>query len=343
MVDVKCRGTISASGARLSAGCSSINGSFPRWNNSNEVEINLFHIALIPTVLVFITVGTLFSVISIRNVYLRHKKRRSPSTNKFLRGPGQSLIEKLDDINEELFVYLAMMIAMPLALYALYISGLYFQKRPLTLSSALTYIISGALFLAYMVFKMVRFLNLRRSTRLNYEGEVAAGQELNQMMLRGYHVYHDFVADKFNIDYIVVGPAGVFAVETKARAKPTSDDRTADAKVTYDGRCIHFPQWKENKPLEQAKAQAFWLERWLSSATGEKTVVRPVVALPGWYITRTASEGILVINPKQFLSVAKPINGNTLDERRIKSIVHQIDQRCRNIESKAVEDLGGRG
>lgn len=194
-----------------------------------------------------------------------------------------------------------------------------------------------------MVFKMVRFLNLRRSTRLGYEGEVAAGQELNQMMLRGYHVYHDFVADKFNIDYIVVGPAGVFAVETKARAKPTSDDRTADAKVTYDGRCIHFPQWKENKPLEQAKAQAFWLERWLSSATGEKTVVRPVVALPGWYITRTASEGILVINPKQFLSVAKPINGNTLDERRIKSIVHQIDQRCRNIESKAVEDLGGRG
>jgi hypothetical protein len=78
------------------------------------------------------------------------------------------------------------------------------------------------------------------------------------------------------------------------------------------------------------------------TAEREKTQVRPVVALPGWYITRTASAGMLVINPKQFSSIAKPINGIKLDERRIKSIVHQIDQRCRNIESKAVEGLGGR-
>ena len=252
------------------------------------------------------------------------------------------MIAKLDDINDELFAYLAMMIAMPITLYALCISDHYFQKQPLSLSSALIYIISGGLFLGYLIFKMVRLLNLRRSTRLGYEGEVATGQELNQMMLQGYHVYHDFVADKFNIDHIVVGPAGVFAVETKARVKPTSDNRSADTKVTYDGKCIHFPKWKEVKPLEQAKAQAVWLERWLSSATGEKAQVRPVVVLPGWYVTRTSADGILVINPKQFLSIAKPINGNTLDDRRIKSIVHQIDQRCRNIESKAVEGLGGR-
>ena len=302
----------------------------------------MFYIALIPIILVFISVGILFSLISILKVYHRHKNRRSPFTAKFLRGPGQSLIEKLDNINDDLFACLAMLIAMPISLYALYISNLYFQKRLLSFSSAFVSIISGALFVGYLIFKMVGLLNLRRSTRLGYEGEVATGQELNQMMLQGFHVYHDFVADKFNIDHIVVGPAGVFAVETKARAKPTSDNRSADAKVTYDGRCIHFPKWKEVKPLEQAKAQSVWLERWLSSATGEKTAVRPVVALPGWYITRTASDGILVINPKQFAGIARPVNGNKLDERRIKSIVHQIDQRCRNIESKAVEGLGGR-
>lgn len=72
-----------------------------------------------------------------------------------------------------------------------------------------------------------------------------------------------------NIDHVVVGPAGVFAVETKARAKSTSDNRSADAKVTDDGKCLHFPRWKEVKPLEQAKNQAVWLERWLSSATGD--------------------------------------------------------------------------
>ena len=83
---------------------------------------------------------------------------------------------------------MAILIAMPITFYALYISGLYFQKRPLSLSSALVYIISGALFSGYLIFKMVRLLNLRRTTRLGYEGEVATGQELNQMMLKGYHV-----------------------------------------------------------------------------------------------------------------------------------------------------------
>ncbi len=298
--------------------------------------------AFIPAILVFASLGIAFAAVKLLKAYHGLKKRRTPFTTKFLRSPGQSLIEKLDAINDDLVAYMAMMIAMPIAFYALYISDLYFQKRPLTLSSALVYIIIGGLFISYLIFKMVGLLNLRRSTRLGYEGEVATGQELNLMMLRGYHVYHDFVADNFNIDHIVVGPAGVFAVETKARAKPTSDNRSADAKVNYDGRCIHFPKWREVKPLEQAKAQSVWLERWLSSSTGEKTVVRPVVTLPGWYITRTASEGILVINPKQFAGIARPVNGNKLDERRIKSIVHQIDQRCRNIESKAVEGLGGR-
>ena len=148
----------------------------------------MLYLALIPAILVFISVGILFSLISILKVYHRHKKRRSPFTNKFLRGPGQSLIAKLDDINDELFAYLAMMIAMPITLYALYISDLYFQKRPLSLSSALVYIIGGALLFGYLIFKMVQLLNLRRSTRLGYEGEVATGQELNLMMLKGYHV-----------------------------------------------------------------------------------------------------------------------------------------------------------
>ncbi|WP_162458905.1 nuclease-related domain-containing protein [Desulfosarcina ovata] len=252
------------------------------------------------------------------------------------------MIEKLDDINDDLVAFMAMLIAMPILFYALYISDLYFQRRPLSLNSALVYIVIGILFVGGLTFKMVKRFNLRRKMRLGYDGEVATGQELNRLMLNGYHVYHDFVADKFNIDHIVVGPAGVFAVETKARAKPTSNNRKEDAQVIYDGGCIRFPTWKEIKPLEQAKIQAEWLARWLSSATGEQTQVRAVLTLPGWFVTRTASDGIPVINPKQFMSIAKPVNGKLLDDRRIKSIVHQIDQHCRNIESKTVKGLGGR-
>jgi len=298
--------------------------------------------AFIPATLVLIGLGIAVLLIKALKAYHVLKKRRSPFTAKFLRAPGQSLIEKMDTINDDLVAYMAMLIAMPILFYAFFISELYFKTRPVSLNLVLVYIVIGGLFVGGLVFKMIRLLNLRRSMRLGYEGEVATGQELNQLMFHGYHVYHDFVADKFNIDHIVVGPAGVFAVETKARAKPVSNNRKEDAQVVYDGRFIHFPNWKETRPLEQARKQAVWLELWLSTATGEKTQVRPVLALPGWFVKRTASNGLPVINPKQFLKIANPANGNLLEERRIKSIVHQIDQRCRNIEAKPVDGLGGR-
>jgi hypothetical protein len=306
------------------------------------MEKQLLNPAFIPAILIFIILGIALATLKILKRYHGLKKRRTPFTSNFLRSPGQSLIEKLDAINDDLAAYMAMLFVAPILFYALYISNLYFQKRPFSLSTGFFYLLGGALFIGYLIFKMVRLLNHRRSIRLGYEGEVATGQELNQMMLQGYHVYHDFVADSFNIDHIIVGPTGVFAVETKARAKPTSNNRKEDAHVTYNGHCLHFPRWKETKPLEQAKNQAKWLSRWLSSATGEPTAVRPVLALPGWFVTRTSSEGILVINPRQFGQIARPLKGSLLDDRRIKSIVHQIDQRCRNIESKAVEGLGGR-
>ena len=296
---------------------------------------------LMPSIFIAIVFGLVFLSISILKLYHSRKKRRSPFTDKFLRAPGQSLLQKIDDINTDLDAYLMISIAMPFMMYSSYMSEIYFRKLPLISSQLIIYIAMGVLFFGFFTFKLVRLFNSRRKTRLGYDGEVATGQELNRMMLQGYHVYHDFFADKFNIDHIIVGPAGVFAIETKGRAKPVTGNGAADAKVIYDGNRLQFPNWVEVKPLEQAKIQAQWLERWLSSATGEKTQVRPVLALPGWYVERTSSKGIPVINPKAFKSIAKPIDGNALDERRIKSIVHQIEQKCKNIESRAVEGLGG--
>ena len=289
-----------------------------------------------PLILMFSVLGIVLLTVFGFNLYQKRKKKRSPFTGNFLRSPGETLNEKLIDINEELMICITSLLVLPFSMYSMFLSDLYFRKVPLNLSSALLSIIICALFLVYFLFKSVKLFKLRRLTRLGYEGEINVGQELNQMMLQGYHVYHDFIADKFNIDHIVIGPAGVFAVETKARAKPTSDDRAADARVVYDGKAIQFPRWKETKPLEQAKKQAVWLEKWLSSATGEKIPVRSVVTLPGWFVIRTAKEGIPVINPKQFSGLIKYYQGQGLNKSQIKRIVHQIDQRCRNIAPKAV-------
>ena len=112
------------------------------------------------------------------------------------------------------------------------------------------------------------------------------------------HVFHDFQADNFNINHIVVGPAGVFAIETKARSKAVSGDGKKDANAIYNGREIMFSNFNDTKYLDQAKRQAKWLSTWLKSAVGEPVDVFPVISLPGFYVERKAPyDGIFVINP----------------------------------------------
>ena len=122
--------------------------------------------------------------------------------------------------------------------------------------------------------------------RLGYEGELITAQELHKLMPEGNYVYHDFPADNFNIDHVVVGPAGVFAIETKARSKRTSGDKTKEARAEYNGKEIIFPGFVDRSYLDQARRQAKWLAKWLKSATGEPVSVFPVVSLPGWYVER---------------------------------------------------------
>jgi len=93
--------------------------------------------------------------------------------------------------------------------------------------------------------------------------------------------------------------------------------------------------------LEQARNQALWLGDWLSSATGCGVQAQPVVTLPGWFVKRVSSKGLAVINPKQFRSIARPINGDILNENQIKRIVYQLDQKCRDVEPKANKGLAG--
>jgi Nuclease-related domain len=153
-------------------------------------------------------------------------------------------------------------------------------------------------------------------------------------MINGCRVYHDFLADGFNIDHIVVGPKGVFAVETKGRAKPDRNGGTEEAKVVCDGQTLKFPDWSESRPIEQAKSQASWLAKWLDSAVGEPVAVQPVLALPGWYVVMEKPTDLFIINGKNPDFILKYSNA-ALSETLVKRIVHQLEQRCRDIEPLA--------
>ena len=73
----------------------------------------------------------------------------------------------------------------------------------------------------------------------------------------------------------------------------------------------------------------------MQQATAENINVTPVLALPGWYITRKAKSDILIYNGKNSDFMAK---GNAiLTEKQIQTIAFQIEKECRNITAKSYE------
>lgn len=290
------------------------------------------------SILILSVIGPIFVIIGILYLfrfYQKQKRLRSPFTRDLLRSPGQSLLAKLDAINEDLMVYLMYATLGPLTIYSANISLFYFQKVPKAHFHVWISVCVGIGILIFSIYKVTKLLSKRRLIRLGYEGELAVGQELDQLMRDGFYVYHDFPADKFNIDHIVVGAKGVFAVETKARSKPTTKNRVENATVEYDGRTLYFPKGDDFKTIDQAKRQAIWLSNWLGNAIGEPIAARAIVALPGWLVKRSSSEGISVVNPKQFSSLFEHIKPRLLSESMITRINHQLDQKCRDIEPKS--------
>jgi len=129
-----------------------------------------------------------------------------------------------------------------------------------------------------------------------------------------------------------VGPSGVFAVETKARSKGSRGDRKDEAKVIYDGERLRFPGWVTTEPIDQAKDQASWLSKWLSSAVGDPVKVAPMVTIPGWFIERKSPDGVAVLNPKQVKAYLERKREAVLSESMIKRICHQLEQKCRDLD-----------
>ena len=113
-----------------------------------------------------------------------------------------------------------------------------------------------------------------RALRQGIEGEKAVGQFLERLREQGYQVFHDLVGEGFNVDHVLIGPAGVFTIETKTWSKP----QRGDARIVYDGNTLTVAgRVPDRDPLAQAKAQASWLRSLLSESTGRRMEVQPVV------------------------------------------------------------------
>lgn len=218
---------------------------------------------------------------------------RSPLKDKPLRQAGQSLEEErmalLDDkLESPLF----------LAVFLVALAGLEWW-RDYTGTKPLPWLFTTVALLA-VAFATWRFFRLRprlRALRLGIEGEKVVGQYLDGLRAQGYSVFHDIVGPNFNIDHVLIGPAGAFTIETKTWTKPAR----GDARIRFDGyTLVAGGQAPDRDPIVQARAQASWLRRTLNESTGKSIEARPVVLFPGWFVEPMPGslKDVWVLEPK---------------------------------------------
>ncbi len=295
--------------------------------------MNVFLVQFLPLVFFALAIAVPISIVLwIRH---KHKQRRNPLTFQMLRNPGESIEQRIKALNEEIDIYTSSTAIVPLFCYSAYLTTRYLTSAK---TSPWIYGLLGTGYVGYLGFQLNKTFRQRHNEQLGLDCERAVGQELNQLMLEGCRIFHDFQADKFNIDHIVVGANGVFAIETKGRAKPDRGKGQEDARVTYDGEYLQFPTWREQEPLEQTKRQASWLSQWLSRAVGDQVAVRPVLALPGWFVDRKKPYPI-IYNGKSPQFLTKIRTEAQLSQEMIQRISHQLEQKCRNVAPQAYKKI----
>jgi hypothetical protein len=214
-------------------------------------------------------------------VRFQRRKRRSPLTVQLLRAPGESLSKEIEKLTADVDSYLSILTMLPLIVFSMYLSVKYLGSQQASWQIMMGL---GIIALVPCAYKLIKLLNRRLNLCLGLDCERAVGQELDQLMLDGYRVYHDFPADDFNIDHIVIGKNGVFAVETKGRAKPAQGDVT----ITYDGEGLQFPTHYETvSRLSRQKGRPTGCQNGFPVLLViSVAVIAGSWYYPGWYIER---------------------------------------------------------
>jgi Nuclease-related domain len=218
---------------------------------------------------------------------------RSPIKDKPLRFPGQSLQEQRAElISGKLESWLLS------AVFMLVLAGWEWFRYLLPVSPHPWVMTVAAIGVCvYVALRIYRLRPRLRALTQGAEGEKAVGQFLDRLREQGYSVFHDVLAEGFNVDHVLVGPGGVFTVETKTWSKPAR----GDARVSYDGTRLlvagHVP---ERDPIAQAKSQARWIGDILMESTGHRLPVQPVVVFPGWFVDAApgSQQAVWVMEPK---------------------------------------------
>jgi hypothetical protein len=249
----------------------------------------------------------------------------SPLKEKPLRLPGQSGDEMLDKKRDKLDEYFLMvMAAFAIAFWEWWHHWLKVPPQPWPATVLLIIVILLA------VKKTYQYRTEAKNIKQGRDGERIVAEQLEKLRVHGYRILHDLVAGNFNVDHVIVGPAGIFAVETKTPSKVGRGNR-----IEFDGEHIFIngKRFAPN-PIQQAEANAKWIYGILKSSAGKSFWVTPIVTFPDWSVlVKKRESDLLVLNHKQ-IEGALTNRKTTLNDEEVSMATFHLERFVRSGQKK---------
>lgn len=244
---------------------------------------------------------------------------------KLLRGPGEHIRAQRAALLEKAACYAAFLFAGSAFAIA--------SIRPAHDVIASARVEVAVVFQLFCAVQLYRLVMACQRLNLGLQGEIAVAEELNQFLREGCYVFHDIPEKSIgNIDHVLVGPTGVFVIETKARSKRRAAGN--ESKIEYDGHRLRFPDgFETDNPIKQARRNAVWLRKALAADLAEDVQVRAIVCYPGWFVRDRPGEkwDVKVRNPQRVNNVVRN-ERSKLPDQQMQRIERWLDARCRTIE-----------
>jgi hypothetical protein len=249
---------------------------------------------------------------------------RSPLKRRPLHNPGQSLDEQIQDlVVGPIFSWAAamsLMVVFALQEWLRWWLALPYQPVALSLAAVVAVALGG-------IRRLRALIRQLRALKLGRDGERAVGQELEKLRAAGHEIVHDVAAEGFNVDHVVIGPHGIYTVETKTLSRPArgrAELACSDDAILLNGRPM------QRNPVPQCKAQAAWLRSLLEESTGRRFEVRPVVVFPGWFVPPECKNrsGVWVLNPRALPEFIRN-EPAALTAQQVRSAAYHVRTYCR--------------
>jgi hypothetical protein len=292
-------------------------------------------------------------------LFLRARSRQDrapfPDNTRLLRGPGESHRQRLAALDEQALNLALLFLGLPAIGYGalLHLAARLAPGFPISSALLIWLGLAGLLAAFYLgARRLIPLIDRRRNTQLGHFGERVVAEHLEPLKAAGYRVFHDLPAadtsasgaapardSASTIDHVVVGPAGVFAIETKTRRKGRARVGFMAHEIIFDGDALAYPWGEDRHGLDQAHRQAEWLARHLANQTGRAVPVHALLVFPGWSILRKGRGPVHVLSPRELPdAIQKPTStpvglpGQALTPADLELVLRELDARCRDVE-----------